>query len=64
MIECADINEATDQLADGKAVRQVIMFNAVDAVENKPRPARHAFGNPAQGRQNMVRAVCPWPARM
>lgn len=31
-IALAGINEATDQLADGKAVRQVIMFDAVDAV--------------------------------
>ncbi|MGO4490998.1 alcohol dehydrogenase, partial [Arthrobacter sp. 2YAF22_2] len=27
-IALADINEAMDQLADGKAVRQVIMFDA------------------------------------
>ncbi|MFP3701945.1 hypothetical protein SB758_41365, partial [Burkholderia sp. SIMBA_013] len=29
-IALADINQAMDQLADGKAVRQVIMFDADD----------------------------------
>ncbi|MDQ1622620.1 MAG: hypothetical protein QOH19_1038 [Actinomycetota bacterium] len=37
-IALADINEAMDQLADGRAVRQVIMFDAADAAEGKDSP--------------------------
>jgi Zn-dependent alcohol dehydrogenase len=37
-----DINAAMDQLADGRAVRQVITFDAADAAEGKDPPCAPA----------------------
>ena len=59
-IALADINRAMDQLADGHAIRQIIMFDAGEPARaartrrrarlGHGRPARHAPGNPARKR--------------